>query len=351
MVECGKKVSTNVRMATAIRITRAATSAIAILVGVIAVATAPSCAGGGSSASRAHAKGEGYAALYSSGQYQAAYEEASRVASSLRGTERQRAALIAGLSAQALNRNADAERWLAPLVDDADRSVAGEAGAALGLVALERKEYAKGATLLMGASERLGADDAARSAMYAGDCYRSLGDAKNAQIAYRKGEHYAKGDSNLKVMIADRLASLASAPIPTPVAASKTASAAGTKSGTQSPTNGAPAAAPAKVASRPPAKQASPRPNPAKPVPDFQKKLPSGLFAVQVGAYSTRQRALSRASDFTRFGPPRVIRTEDYRGRNVYAIRLGMFRSEAQAEKFGRWIGKSAEVVSVDDES
>lgn len=269
------------------------------------------------------AKPGDYASLYASGQYQAAYEESSRVAGSLRGTERQRAALIAGLSAQALNRNSDAEKWLTPLVEDPDATVAGEAGAALGLIAMERKEYAKGAKLLNAASGRLRDDDAARASMYAGDCSRALGQAPEAEAAYRKAQHLARGDEALRVMIGDRLNSLAASP---PKSAPPVASA---------PAKNTPANA------KPP----TPRPQAA------PRRLPTGLYAIQVGAYSTRQRALANASNYTRYGPPRIVQTQDKRGRNAYAIRLGKFRSEAQAEKFGKWIGSEAIVVPIDDES
>jgi septal ring-binding cell division protein DamX len=131
---------------------------------------APGCASG-NSGGRA---GGDYVRAFESGRYAEALDQASRAAQQGRGFKRDQANLIAGLAAQALDRNAEAEKHLAPLVTNGDPKVAGEASAALGLLCAEEGRHAEAVDLLASAGRTLQGDQAARAFMYAGDSYRSM---------------------------------------------------------------------------------------------------------------------------------------------------------------------------------
>lgn len=145
-----------------------------------------------------------YVAQYASGQYSDAYNNAVQAAGTLRGAKRDQAALTAGLSAHALNRDAEAIRWLAPLETNSDPGVAGKSSATLGLIAQGRGEHETAARLLTKASNKLTGDESARAAMYAGDSYRALNNPSEATRMYKQAEQRLASDANLRMMLTER---------------------------------------------------------------------------------------------------------------------------------------------------
>lgn len=261
------------------------------------------CSSGGGKADA----GPAYDQLYSKGQYAAAYEEASKVATSLGGKDKARAALVAGLSAYALDRDADAEKWLRPLLTSGDPQVAGESGATLGLILQDQGRHAQAAEMLSGAAKKLTGDQGARAAMYAGDSFRAQGQKDQAEAMFALAKQKAEQDTALKVMINDRLAGKAPTPRTRTTTLPSTAGASGR------PTLGTPA----------------------------------GAFTVQVGAFSSAALAQKEAEKYRRYGSPQIVPITSRDGKALHAVRIGAFASKAQAEELRRSIGASARVVQV----
>lgn len=126
-----------------------------------------------------------YAETYRLGHYAEAYQEAAAVASKLEpGPARDRAALVAGMAAEASDRDDDATRWLTPLTSNADDSIAGKASATLGMMAYQRRQWLVASHHLQSAAKHLTGDDAARCAVLAGDCLAQVGMAAQANAQY-----------------------------------------------------------------------------------------------------------------------------------------------------------------------
>lgn len=267
-------------------------------VGVTLGATLGGCAG----SARSGASGD-YTKAYESGRYTDAFDGASVAAAKGSGIKRDNAALIAGLSAQALNRNADAEKYLRPLIANPNQTLSGEAGAALGLIASERGDHADAAALLSVAGRKLDKDQAARAFMYAGDSYKSAGQHTEARGLWSLAQSKVTNDSSLRIMIGDRL--------------SQTASTAGKS--------------PSKV-STPAAGKPSAKGNAATP------------FCVQVGAFSSFTNAQKQLGRFRAYGAPRVVEV-DRAGQKLFAVRVGTYTNRAEAESVAKNIGKEAKVM------
>lgn len=234
--------------------------------------------GGGCESGPTAPAGPGYMELYLSGRYVEAYSTASTQAKeSPAGAERERASLVAGQSAHALDRDLEAEPWLKPLLLSEDPVIAGKAGATLGLIAQETGRHSEAITLLQPSVERLSGDDAARAAVYTGDSYRALGQESQARSYYERAQRQASSDVSLRSMVADRL--------------------------------------------RPKAATAAKQ----------------GGFSVQLGAYSSQQRAQAvadrarlRAQGLS-LGAPRVVETK--RGsQTLYVVQVGRFSTRPAAE-------------------
>jgi cell division septation protein DedD len=225
-------------------------------------------------------------------KYAEAYDTAAAAATRLKGPDRDRAALIAGQSAQAVNRNDDARMWLEPLLDNPDSAVAGRAGATLGLVALEQGQNARAAELLDAASRKLSDDEAARSAMYSGDALRNLNQGARARESYVRAQAMVKTDADLRTLISERLSGTTTIAAPAPG---------------------------------------------------------KGRYSVQVGAFGSPSRAGEAAVKYGRFGSTRVVRSS-VNGQNFHKVRIGSFSSRAEAETLKRKIGAEARVVETNDE-
>lgn len=255
----------------------------AAVVGLILAATLGGCA----SQNKAPSAND-YAGLYAQGRYSDAYDAAVKVAGTPRGGSPQ-AALIAGLSAQALGREEDASRWLMPLVDNADPNVAGKSAAALGLILKEQGQYSKAGILLEKAATRLpDDDDAARALMYAGDARRAIHLEAQAQALYARAKDKAIRDVGLKGAIADRLAG------------------AGMPAGT-------------------------------------------GKWSVQAGAFSELSKAHALASRLSSKGASRVVPLTKA-GKRLYYVRVGRYGTKPEADTVRKAVGVGAFVVDASDE-
>ncbi len=140
---------------------------------------------------------------YERGDYNVALAQASAEYHRTRGDRKDAAALIAGLSAHALGRLDDAERWLRPLVDHPDREIAARAGAALGLVRAEQGRHASAAALLSSAARKLEGDAAARAHFHAAESFAAIGNLDSARLHYRLAR--VGGEGAIDDLAADRL--------------------------------------------------------------------------------------------------------------------------------------------------
>jgi tetratricopeptide (TPR) repeat protein len=262
----------------------------------------PGCAGSQTTTSRA-GDAPGFVALYESGQYQAAYDKASVAAQSPNTRNRDEAALVAGLSAQALGKNADAVRWLTPLRLNADGNIAGRSSAALGLMSRERGDHESAAQYLALAARKLTGDERARAWMYAGDSYSALARGADARDAYDKAAQSVGEDAALRAMIGDRQSGKAPA---TPQPLGTTASPTSAKAST---------------------------------------------LTVQIGAYASLKTAKEQVQTLSRKGKAARIVQIGKGGKTLYAVRVGTFTSRAAAESVRKSIGGGAMITPATGET
>ncbi len=273
--------------------------ALMLAFGVLVPLTLPACSSGQKAAP---AGGEtDYMSLFRSGQYGRAYEVASAQSQRTRGYESDRAALYAGMSAHALDRNTDAVRWLTTVVNSGDREISGNAAATLGLIAQENGDHARAIELLDKAGDKLSGDESARAMMYAGDSMMRLGQRDQAQKTWEAAREKVVADVGLRVMIGDRLAGQG------PPFRSG-----GTTAGTGSTPSGV------------------------------------GGFTVQAGAFSNRRTADTTAARLNSIAPARVVTITSSKGQPLHAVRLGRFRTRAEADQVRVRVGKDARVVAAE---
>lgn len=209
-----------------------------------------------------------YQEAYEQKQYAQALEKASPIGVDEHANDRQRAALVAGMSAFQLGQTAEARKWLIPLRISTDRDIAARAKATLGLIAKNEGKAAEAATLLASSAEQLEGDDAAQAQLNAGDAYRQMGLESKAREAYTSAKTDAE-DPAIKAV-----ADLKSRPQTYYVQC-------GAYSSRQ--------AADRQVkAIRPQTTKAG------QPAPQITQMNPNGtpLFVVQVGPYTDRQQAM-----------------------------------------------------------
>lgn len=338
------------------------------------------CASRGSSAS-APQTGADYSALYASGQYQAALEESSKAAGSMRAHDRVKASLIAGLSAQALSKDADAARYLTPLLQESDDGISGKAAAALGLMDQERGQHASAAELLATAAEKLLNDDKARAAMYAGDSYKAIGKLDRAKRMYLLAQETIRQDTALKMLVSDRLAGVTKQLAAQPAGAASASSTGSSRVANQpgrassgmdssvgmtwdpksderdarSARTNSPTSTPGASSPHSASNQASGAPLYQPPQPPRKtvenlaapgRALHGGPgYSVQAGAFGSWNKAVARASELNRYGQSRIVEIRDPFGRRLYTVRLGSYSSEAEAEGLRSQLGRSAVVV------
>lgn len=263
------------RLAPGAHATRRGLSALAIGASALAFG----CASGGS---------RGFTEDYSAGRYSEAYRDSSKAARSATGASRDEAALIAGLSAQAMGRNAEAETWLKPLATSRDRQVAGRAQAALGLIASSRREHDQAATSLSQAAGMLTGDDAAQAGLHAGDAYAAAGRPEAARVQYNLA-YGAAQSSELKNVLSERLSRSA-------------------------------------------------------------YTVQVGAFSSRQNADRAAREVSSMAVGLG-LGSPAVVATEDARGRPMYAVQVGRFKTKDEADKVRKRLGPNTIVASAPSSS
>lgn len=218
--------------------------------------------------------------LYTQREYTKAYTAAAAAYTSTTGNAKERAALTAGLSLAALQppKEADAERWLRPLVDSSSTPIAGSASATLGMIVQRKGRHAEAVTLLTAASDKLTADDRARASMFAGDSLQALGRGPEAKSMYERAA-LSTSDRLLTIQITSRQSTVAND------------------------------AAPAK-----------------------------GAFTVQVASFADPAKARAAAD---RLAPkaaaaglttPRVVQTTGKNGATMHAVRIGRYATRADAQ-------------------
>jgi len=238
-----------------------------------------------------------YRELYSQHRYAEAYKAALEAETSGSSVQKEQAALIAGLSAAALDKYDESDKILRPLIKSGDQTVSGKAEAQVGLNAYKQDRHAEASELLTDAATKLTGDEAARASMYAGDALRAQGRTSEAKASYERAQGQVQGDSTLKVLISDRLAAV---------------------SGTQ--TTG------------------------------------TGQFTVQLGAFSSWQRAQVQADRYRAraqsagLASPRIVQTTNQQGVKVYAVRVGRFANRSAAENVQRNLGSEAKITTATNE-
>ncbi len=252
----------------AMRVERRGRCALAMMIAMVSMLGLGGCAG-----NRASGSLEEVTEAYRSGRFAEAGAKAEAYAKDASGVDRDRAALIAGQSAYAMNNRTGAEKWLRPLASHAEPEIGGNANATLGLLAFNERRYSQASVMLGSASSRLSGDDGARAALYAGDSYEQLGQPAQARASFQRGLQTVQ-DAMLKKSLQDRLVQ---GPYTIQVGAFQSRQRA-----EQSRTQYAPTT---KRAGLPP-----PRVVPTTAGPGSQ------LFAVQIGTFTTRPAAeLARA--------------------------------------------------------
>ncbi len=124
----------------------------------------------------------------------------------------ERAALIAGLAAQAAGDGARAGAWLAPLRDSPDPQIRGRALAGLGLVALDENRPGDAAESLRQAAATLDGPDAARALLLAGDACVDAGQDGQARSDYQIARIRAGGAQPITGELTARLGGAPAAP-------------------------------------------------------------------------------------------------------------------------------------------
>ncbi len=244
---------------------------------------------------------------YDSGQYELALSEGAAVASRGPSADRPQAELVAGMAAFQLDRFDEAERHFIAAERSTTPSIRGRARVMLANIRLEQGRTDDAATLFdSGASDLTGAD-AAKARRY-------------AELA-RDGQ-LGDGQSRMPVVTA------VTAPRPTPAATTPAPSAPDSKP----PPGSAPAPSAPRSGPGPTAVSASPPATPA------AAAAAANTFTVRAGAYTTeaaaRRRIKALAADVRRAKAPEphiaAVATKD--GDTLYAVRIGSFRSRADAE-------------------
>lgn len=217
-------------------------------------------------------------AEYEAGRYATAHNRATDVMRTSTGKTRDEAAYLAGLTAYRMGDLGTAEHALLEAAQSPDATTAANARATLGLVRLDQDRPDEAAELFTLAASGLTGDDNTRAAQYA-----STASSRATQVPTATG----------------KLA------YPDGYAPDAPATSAGVFAN-QAPTYAAP---------------------PAR----------AQAFALQVGAFATKERADWAASEIlpklerARLGSPRILPRTDRNGRRLFAVQFGRFASRAQA--------------------
>ncbi|MBU3729054.1 MAG: hypothetical protein FGM37_07380 [Phycisphaerales bacterium] len=282
--------------------------AMAVAAGAAALAALAGCPADSTAPTLSSATGR-----YDAGQYERALSEGEAVAARGRAHERPQAELVAGMAAFQLDRFDAAERHFLAAERSGDPGIRGRARVMLANIRLEQGRTDDAAALFESGAADLSGPDAEKARRYA-----SM--ARDGQLG--TGTHVA---APAAAAVATRPASAASPPVP-PVAAGP-----------------GPVAVPATGAPAPVASAGQRKVQPAqRPAATTAAAAPagqaSGVFTVRAGAYTSdaavRRRVKALAADVRRAKCPAphiaTVTTKD--GDTLYAVRIGTFRSRAEAE-------------------
>ena len=129
------------------------------------------------------------------------------------------------------------------------------------------------------------------------DALRAQGRISDAKASYERAQTQVQNDSTLKVLISDRLAAVSG-----------------------------------------------------------QQRSGTGQFTVQLGAFSSFQRAQVQADRYrvraqaAGMSTPRIVQTTNTQGAKVYAVRVGRFASRSAAETAQKALGSEAKVMTATNE-
>lgn len=297
-----------------------------LMVAVVAMAVTglAGCQSGQGSGSAGHGvQADGYTAAFAAGRYDEAYRLAEPASSSGNVGERERAALIAGMSASAMGKRDVAARWLTPLVSSTDRHIAGRAYWTLGTIADSQSRQADAAKYYAEAGERLDGDDGAKAFTAAGDAYSKLRLEDQARAQYALAQNKTNGGS--------RAGDVESSTAP------RMAGGADGQSG-----------AICTVVTVLPASSGS---SPARAAVTNSATL-TGRYVIQLCALAKKDSAESQAkkakSVAAKAGTPspKVVPAVDQAGRTLYAVRIGPYSSRDMASADLRRLGISGVVMA-----
>lgn len=259
---------------------------------------------------------------YDTGQYDLALSESEALVARGPAADRAQAELIAGMAAFQLDRFEQAERHFIAAERSGAPAIRGRARVMLANVRLEQGRISDAAALFdSGAADLAGADadKARRYAQLARDGHIGSGQPRAPAIAEVPPTVPERNAASVKAAVPGKTA----APVK-PVARAST-----TEAPKASP---APAATTSATPPAPRARTAS--------TSDTEAAVTasSGTFTVRAGAYTTeaaaRRRMKALAADVRRAKSPdphiAAVRTKD--GDTLYAVRIGTFRSRADAE-------------------
>lgn len=260
---------------------------------------------------------------YNSHNYDQAHDQAAKVAAKSTGTQRERAAYIAGLSAYQAGDADAADAQLSVASVSSDPNISGPAKAMLGQLRLDQRRPREAAGYFADASRLLQGEDARQAAWHAGLAYRQAGDEASAK-------RWLDTASGSQFDPPKQSGAVAFNPQPT---SSRTASA---RNGTIKTSASAP----------PPAQTNAPK-------VQIQSTGETTVgFTLQVGVFSDKNRARSAAEEAESFakkegiGRVKIIPRRDIRGQPLYMVQVGWWVTRTEANAARNKIGRLEYIVA-----
>lgn len=259
---------------------------------------------------------------YNSHNYDQAHDQAAAVAAKSTGTQRERAAYIAGLSAYQAGDADAADSQLSIASVSSDAAIAGSAKAMLGQLRLDQRRPREAAGYFSDASRLLEGEDARQAAWHAGLAYRQAGDEASAK-------RWLDTASGSQFDQPKQAGAVAFNPQP---ANSRTAMARNGTIKTSSAT--------------PPAQTNAPK-------VQIQSTGETTVgFTLQVGVFSDKNRAKSAAEEAESFakkegiGRVKIIPRRDIRGQPLYMVQVGWWVTRTEANAARNKIGRLEYIVA-----
>jgi len=258
---------------------------------------------------------------YNSQQYKGAHEQAAAVMAKATGTQRERAAYIAGLSAYQAGDVDAAEQELGVASVSSDPQIAGNAKAMLGQLRLDQRRPREAATCFAEASQLLEGEDARQAAWHAGLAYRQAGDEPSAKRWLNEASSATFDSQPTSTTVAST-----AQPSAQPAVAS-TGGASAVRTSNVIGGNAAAAADPAERAA-------------------------TVGFTLQIGAFNDKNRARNAAEDAESIarkeglGRVRIIPRRDARGQPMYLVQLGWWVTRVEAAAARGKLGRLEYIVA-----